>query len=82
MNNETKPVADRPAEGIATEKTDVYEVYGSCATSRGWDFLVSKTMKEALEHIADSLDSLEDGEEVKIVFRRYTQDQMDEVVYE
>lgn len=62
--------------------TDVYEVYGSCATGRGWDFLVCTTMKEALEHIEDSLDSLDEGEEVKIVFRRYTQTQMEEVVYE
>lgn len=69
-------------EMTASDKVDVYEVFGSCATSRGWDFLVCRTLKEALEHIADSLDSLEEGDEVKIVFRRYTPEQMEEVVYE
>lgn len=63
-------------------KTDVYEVFGSCATNRGWDFLVCTTLSNALENISDSLDSLEEGEEVKIVFRRYTANQMDEVIYE
>jgi hypothetical protein len=62
--------------------TDVYEVYGSCAGRSGWDFLVCTTMKDALEHIETSLDSLEEGEEVKIVFRRYTKAQMEDVVYE
>lgn len=65
-----------------SELTDVYEVYGSCATSRGWDFLVCKTMQNALANIEESLDSLEEGEEVKIVFQRYTEAQMEEVVYE
>lgn len=70
--------------GTQTEEklTDVYEVYGSCATGRGWDFMVCMTMKEALEHIEDSMDSLEPGEEVKIVFQRYTAIQMEDVVYE
>jgi len=76
---ESASVEPVPKDG---EKTDVYEVFGSCATSRGWDFLVCTSLSNALENISDSLDSLEDGEEVKIVFRRYTKEQMDEVVYE
>lgn len=85
-----KPYIPPPAEVAAPlpepqEKdglTDVYEVYGGAATSRGWDFLVCKTMKNALENIEASLDLLEEGEEVKIVFRRYTAAQMEDVVYE
>jgi hypothetical protein len=74
------PTAE-PAQG-EPKMIDVYEVYGSCAGGRGWDFLVCTTMKDALEQIEVSLDSLEESEEVKIVFRRYTPAQMEEVVYE
>ena len=63
-------------------KMDVYEVYGSCATARGWDFLVCKSLKDAMEHVEASVDDLEEGDDVRIVFRRYTQEQMDEVIYE
>jgi hypothetical protein len=64
------------------DKIDVYEVYGSSAAVNGWDFMVCRTMAEALHVIESDLDDLEEGEEVKIVFRRYTAAQMEDVVYE
>lgn len=70
----------------AQELTDVFEVYGKTARSRGWDFLVCKTLKEALEVIEGDLDDLdadpEKEDEVRIVFRRYTESQMEDVIYE
>lgn len=61
---------------------DVFEVYGDTARSHGWDFLVCKSQKEVDDILAQDLDSLADGEEVRVVFRKYTQAEMDEVVYE
>jgi hypothetical protein len=61
---------------------NVYEVHGGNARGRGWDFLVCTSMKDALCTIESDLDALEDGEELKIIFKRYTKAQMDEVVYE
>jgi hypothetical protein len=48
---------------------DVFEVYGKSARRKGWDFLVCKSLSEALAIIEDDLDSLD-------------QDGMDEVIYE
>ena len=66
--------------------TIVYEVYGSSARSHGWDFLVCKTAKEALHIIESDIDELDtdpDEEDVvKIVCRKYTKEQMEEVAYE
>jgi hypothetical protein len=66
-----------PAQPIE-KLTDVYEVHGS----GGWDFTVCTTMKEALETIESDLDSLEDGEDLRIVYRKYTAAQMEDVIYE
>jgi len=83
MTNPTNPTAaGKPESQNGDGKIDVYEVYGSCATGRGWDFIVCTSMTEALHNIEDSLDSLEEGEEVKIVFQRYTPAQMEEVIYD
>ena len=62
-------------------KTDVFEVYGPDASSRGWDFMVVLP-KDLEHHIAMSSDALDEGEEIRIIFKRYTQAQMNEVVYE
>jgi hypothetical protein len=71
-----------PPQPAQEKLTDVFEVYGGSAHERGWDFLVCKSIKDALAFIESDIDGLEDGEEVKIVFRTYTQSQMDEVIYE
>jgi len=71
-------VPAKPSEKL----TDVYEVHGSGARSSGWDFTVCTTMKEALETIESDLDSLEDGEDLRIVYRKYTAAQMEDVIYE
>jgi hypothetical protein len=65
------------------ETTNVWEVYGCSARARGWDFLVCKTIKDATALIEEDMDSMsEDGDEFKVVFKKYTQAQLDEVVYE
>jgi hypothetical protein len=76
--NKSLPVAQISDE----EKIDVYEVYGGSAGAGGWDFMVCKTMREALHVIESDLDALDEGEEVRIVFKRYTPLQMEDVVYE
>jgi len=63
-------------------RVNVFEVYGKTADARGWDFMVCKSAKDALEFIESDMDELAEGEEVRIVFRRYTEAQMDDVVYE
>lgn len=66
--------------------TDVYEVYGATARARGWDFMVCKTASEALHMVQSDIDELDDDPDnedaVRIVFRRYTAAQMEDVIYE
>lgn len=62
--------------------TDVFEVYGPTANGHGWDFMVYKSVKELENSLWLDLDALEEGEEVRIIFRRYTQSQIEDVVYE
>jgi hypothetical protein len=76
------PVEPKAQVESASAKVDVFEVYGASARERGWDFLVCKTIKDAMAFVESDIDGLEDGDEVKIVFRQYTKVQMDEVVYE
>jgi hypothetical protein len=69
--------ADGPAAG-----TPAFEVYGPQAEVKGWDFIVYKSLKDVEEAIWLDIDALKDGEEVRIVYRKYTKEQWDEVVYE
>ena len=68
--------------GKQDKRTDVYEIFGSTAQSNGWDFTVCQTIRESLDIIGADLDDLEDGEELRIVYRRYTPAQMEEVVFD
>ena len=61
---------------------NVFEVYSKRADRQGWDFIVYKSAQATLQELDFDLDELEDGEEIRIVFKRYTQEQMDEVIYE
>lgn len=74
------------AMDTVVEKTDTYEIYGKTAQSKGWDFMVCKSAKEALAVIESDIDELDDDpdaeDEVRIVFRRYTAAQMEDVIYE
>jgi hypothetical protein len=64
------------------ESIPVFEVYGPRADAQGWDFIVYKTLQDAIDHIESDLDGLPEDGELRIVFKRYTQEQMDEVIYE
>jgi hypothetical protein len=70
----------------APQNADVYEIYGKTARSRGWDFMVCTSAKEAIDLIESDIDELDpdpdSGDEVRIVFRRYTPTQMEDVIYE
>jgi hypothetical protein len=65
---------------------EVYEVYGETAQANGWDFVVCRSLKDALAILYSDIDELDadpDAEdEVRIRFRRYTKEQMDEVYFE
>ena len=62
---------------------DVYEVHGgSTARAAGWDFTVCRTLELLKETIEADADELKPGDELKIIFRHYTQEQMDDVVFE
>lgn len=65
---------------IASKLSDVYEVYGGkTASASGWDFTVCRTMQELQDIISSDADDLKEGDALKIIYRRYTQDQLDEV---
>ncbi len=66
------PTTIKADEGL----TDVYEVHGSCAEKRGFDFLVCRTLSDAFDFAEEALD---DAGEVRILFRRYSQRQLDEI---
>lgn len=87
MNNDPKPLAaPLPEPTKDNGLTDVYEVYGSTARASGWDFTVCTSLKDALSRVERDLDDLdadpEKEDEVRIVFRRYTAAQMEDVIYE
>jgi hypothetical protein len=60
------------------ENIDVYEVEDK---SGGYDYTVIRhdAREAVLDTIWDRLDALEDGETLTITYRKYTQEQMDEV---
>lgn len=61
----------------------VFEIHGGGnAAGNGWDFTVCRTLKEALGTLEGDLDGMEEGDEIKIVFKNYTQAEMDEVIFE
>ncbi len=62
----------------APKLIDVYEVE---AKSGGYDYTVIpyNDREGVLNTIWDRLDSLDDGETLTITYRKYTQEQMDEV---
>jgi hypothetical protein len=63
---------------------EVYEVYGKTSQANGWDFVVCRSRKDSLAIVESDMDELDaDAEdEVRVRFRRYTKEQMDEVIYE
>src|ERR1700755_2927156 len=78
-----KPLYLNQSEAPSGEQThNVFEVYGSSADAQGWDCTVCSSLKGAMHVVESDLDALNEGGEVRIVFKRYTQAQMDEVVYE
>jgi len=69
--------------GVPDKRTDVYEIHGGeHARSRGWDFTVCRTIRESLDVIGADLDALEEGEELRIVYQKYSAGQMEEVVFD
>lgn len=59
---------------------DVYEVYDA----RDIDYTVFRheQMEEFQTHVWLLVDGLKDGQSIRIEYRKYTQEQMDEVEYE
>jgi len=43
----------------APQNADVYEIYGKTARSRGWDFMVCTSAKEAIDLIESDIDELD-----------------------
>ena len=62
---------------------EVFEIHGgNTAKASGWDFTVCRTIREAINTLESDLDDMNYEDEIKIIFKRYTQAQMDEVVFE
>ena len=59
--------------------TPVFEVYGKTAEENGWDCVVCQSLESALTRLSFDLDSLEDGQEVKVVLKMYTESDMDDI---
>ena len=68
--------------GARAMRTDVYEVFGATARSSGWDYTVCQSLSEALRIIEYDLDALEEGEELRIVYRKYSAVQMEAVIFD
>ena len=66
----------------ADRRTDVYEVFGATARSSGWDYTVCQSLSEALRIIEYDLDALEEGEELRIVYRKYSAAMMEDVIFD
>jgi hypothetical protein len=66
----------------AETKTEVYEVHGRPADERRWDFLVCRSLGDALWYVQSAMEDAEEGEIVSVKFMRYTPAQLAEVVEE
>lgn len=62
---------------------EIFEIHGGKhAAAMGWDFTVCRNLQETMGILEQDLDDLEEDGEIKVVFKRYTQEQMDDVVFE
>ena len=61
------------------ELFEVYEVYGVNAEGCGCTYLVCRTLEEALGFVQSDMEDAKEGGKTTVVFRRYTQTQLDEV---
>jgi len=66
-----------------SETTEVFEIHdGATARGHGVDTWVCKSIQEAIDTLYMDLDSMEENDEIKIVFKRYTQAEMVEIIYD
>lgn len=74
----------KPAASVAPLEptTDVFEYRGPSADARGWDYIVFMSVEDTLHALEIDLSDAPYGAAVQVVRRRYTQAEMDEVVYE
>ncbi len=62
-------------------KFDVFEIHGGkSARGHGYDYSVCRTQTEAENILAADMDAMDDGDELKIIFRRYSQAELDDVI--